>query len=426
MYSARLIFLTLFAAPLLVAQSANPADPDGLTILQTMSRHYANARSWYIAATEERTSWNDYNRNWAKTVMMGAVSGNRYRFEGHGQLGSALHVSDGKTAWDFHPEEHAYVQKPAPANGYQPPTHWFMNEGAAQRAAEFLKEFSDLASHCSEATRLPDETLTLDEKPVSCYVVRVSSEQRKGPHTANFSSEETLWIDKATLMVQKRVVREHSYMMVTAEIHVPIEANTVTTYSAAVLDGPVPESLFRFEPPQDAQLVANFSDNLSFAPDLTGKPAPDVQLVGADGKRASLSSYRGKPVLLDFWATWCAPCTESMPKLAELQKDAGMKGLVLLSIDEDDDVKKADDYLAQHHYAWPNTQDDGKIGDAFSKMGIPLYVLIDAQGKIVFYGSGTTGPQETALRKAVAALGPEFASLAPSEKPQPCERVARQ
>jgi len=78
----------------------------------------------------------------------------------------------------------------------------------------------------------------------------------------------------------------------------------------------------------------------------------------------------------------------SMPELAKLDQEATPKGLVVLSVDENEDPKTATDFLAKHNYRWLNTQDDGKIGDAFKKEGIPLVVLIDPQGKIVFYKSG--------------------------------------
>lgn len=109
------------------------------------------------------------------------------------------------------------------------------------------------------------------------------------------------------------------------------------------------------------------------------------------------------------------------PGLAKLAQEATSKGLVMLSVDKDEDEKTAKDFLAKHNYTWPNTQDDGKIGDAFKKNGIPLLVLIDAQGKIVFYKSGA---DDAELRKTVAGLGPEFASLA-AEKPQPCQMASK-
>lgn len=149
--------------------------------------------------------------------------------------------------------------------------------------------------------------------------------------------------------------------------------------------------------------------------DMTGQEAPDVQLVAADGKSVPLSSYRGKPVLLDFWATWCKPCIESLPKLAQLAKEAAPKGIVLLSVDENQEEKRATDFLGVHNYSWPNTHDDGSIHEAFNRVGLPLLVLIDAQGKVVYYKGGEDdyGP-----RAAIAALGPQYESLAPVPKPQ--------
>ena len=415
MYPARFILAAFVVAPLVPAQSAAPPQPDGLSILQRMSEHYAAAKSWYIAVTEESTSWNEYNRNWTKTLFVSAVSGNRYRFEGHSQMGSALHISDGTTAWDLHPEEHAYVQKAAPANGYE--SHFVpLNEMAAQRAVSETKELAKFASHYSGASRLPDAIITIDGKAIPCYVVHLTPEQRKGPRQPGYTLDQTLWIEKATWALRKSEMRGQTFLMAGSG-HIPMETKAVETYTTAESDGAIPDSLFQFTPPHDAKLVARFSGG-PLGPDLTGSPAPNVQLVSADGKQVSLSSYRGRPVLLDFWATWCTPCTEAMPKLAELYKDAAPQGLILLSIDEDEDAKTATDYLAQHHYTWPNMQDNGKIGDAFSKIGIPLYVVIDAGGNIVFYA---TAPQESALRKAVAALGPQFASLLPRDKPNPCE-----
>ena len=139
---------------------------------------------------------------------------------------------------------------------------------------------------------------------------------------------------------------------------------------------------------------------------------------------AKLGAYvdRGKPVLLDFWATWCAPCVTSLPKLAELEREAAPKGLVMLSIDEDEEAKTAADFLTKNQYAWPNTHDDGKIFDAFNKPGIPLVVWIDGSGKIAFY---EVGGDDARLRKALAGLAPEYASLATAQKPQPCETASK-
>ena len=421
MNAVRGVCLILIAAPLLLAQSPSPTSPDGLTILRTMSDRYAQAKSWYIEDTAEQSNWNDYSRAWFRTVMVAAVSGNRYHYEGRSNTGSAIHISDGKTVWNLRPDEHAYTQQPASPVPDRSPHPVAMTEMAAERATSLAKTFAAFASQYTGATRLPDETITLNGTAIPCYVVKVTPEQRKGPHEPGYGFQEILWIEKATWAVRKTEQHGHSFIM-SGTARLPQDTKASDTYTIAELNGPVPETLFRFNPPHDARLMPHFPDTSFGTPDLTGLPAPEVTLAAADGKSVPLSTYRGKPVLLDFWATWCAPCTEGLPKLAEVYKDAAPKGLVLLSIDEDDDLKTATDYLAKHGYTWPNTQDDGKIGDAFSKLGIPLYVLIDPEGKIVYYESGGT---ETALRKAIASLGPQFASLAPAPKPQPSEKAAQ-
>ena len=420
MHPARLAVLTFLIGPALLAQTTDAQSPDGLTILKQMSEHYAGDSPWYIEAIEERTSQTEYSRQWTKAVKIGAVSGNQYHFEGHSETGSALHISDGKTAWDLHPEEHAYMQGPAPAKGYQQPKMWQMNEGDSQNAVRLRKDLADFARHYESATRLPDEVTLLGGAEISCYVVRVDTAQRKGPKTTDFSREESLWIDKAKLTVRKTVSSEHSFLSV-GSTRIPMTAETVTNYEVAELNSSPPSALFHFEPPADARLVSRFNDS-AFGPDLTGDAAPDVQLVGADGRSVPLSSYRGKPVLLDLWATWCPPCIESLPKLAELNRQAAPLGLVMLSVDEDEEAKDATGFLAKNHYTWPNTHDDGKVGDAFKKVGIPLIVLIDGKGKIAFYKAGD---DDAGLRKALAELGPEFASLAAPQKPPPCETASR-
>jgi thiol-disulfide isomerase/thioredoxin len=391
-----------------------------LPILQQMSEHYASAGSWHIGATEERTSENEYSRGWGKTVMIGAVSGNKYHYEGHSELGSSFHISDAKTAWDLHLDEHAYTQASAPANGYQPPHILPTNEQAAFEAVNLRKGFAEFSGHYNSAARLPDEVIFQGGTEIPCYVVQVKAAQRKGPKEGGFSLDETLWIDKSAWTVRQTVVHQSTFLY-SGAARIPLVEDAVTSYSTADLNSAIPESLFHFEPPADAKLVAKFSDDANDV-DLTGEAAPEIQLTAANGRLTPLSSYRGKPVLLDFWATWCGPCVTSMPDMARLYQDAMPKGLVMLSVDEDEEVKSATDFLVKHGYTWPNTQDDGKIGDAFKKMGIPLFVLIDAQGKIVFYKAGD---DDAGLRKAIAALGPEFASLALEQKTQPCKTASK-
>jgi thiol-disulfide isomerase/thioredoxin len=160
--------------------------------------------------------------------------------------------------------------------------------------------------------------------------------------------------------------------------------------------------------PPVAENVATLAPNLLYVSHSDyspiGQAAPPVQFRLSDGNRIALESYRGKPVLLDFWATWCGPCVLAMPNIERLYSLANQSGLTVISIDEDNDAKAAAAYLARHEYAWTNYHDlNGRVRKAFRDDYIPLTVLIDAQGKVAYYDSRSN---DEALRAAIAKLGP--------------------
>jgi thiol-disulfide isomerase/thioredoxin len=142
-----------------------------------------------------------------------------------------------------------------------------------------------------------------------------------------------------------------------------------------------------------------------------------VDFQAPDGHKVALESFLGRPVLLEFWATWCAPCMAAMPALAKLYQEAAPKGLVIILVNEDDDARKATEFQqVQQGTTWLDFHDDGEIARSFPGRGIPLFVLIDAKGRIV---SLKAGFNEIDLRAAIASLNSDLSSLNPNVRGQP-------
>ena len=120
-----------------------------------------------------------------------------------------------------------------------------------------------------------------------------------------------------------------------------------------------------------------------------GSPAPEFSLKDLSGGEVSLSRHRGHVVLLDFWATWCAPCRQSIPELVELQERYRRKGLVVLGVSLDDPRQVPDPSLLafkkKHRVNYPLLRADaGVVADYFKdgNVAIPTLFLIDRGGKI--------------------------------------------
>lgn len=119
--------------------------------------------------------------------------------------------------------------------------------------------------------------------------------------------------------------------------------------------------------------------------------APDFVLPQLDGTPLRLSDYRGKVVLLDFWATWCDPCREETPHFVELQRQYGDRGLQIIGVSMDDTSKPVREFYRQFHVNYPLVMGDAKTGEAYGGvLGLPIAFLLDREGRIVSKHIGPT------------------------------------
>jgi peroxiredoxin len=120
-----------------------------------------------------------------------------------------------------------------------------------------------------------------------------------------------------------------------------------------------------------------------------GMQAEDFQLADLDGKTQSLSQYRGKIVLVNFWATWCKPCTTEMPAMQATYDKLRSKGFVVLAVNELEDEAKVREHIKLYGHTFPVLMDrDNKVANQFGVFGLPVSVFIDQEGRVQEYIKG--------------------------------------
>jgi peroxiredoxin len=141
-------------------------------------------------------------------------------------------------------------------------------------------------------------------------------------------------------------------------------------------------------------------------PSMKGTAAPDFALESLDGKTVRLSDFRGKGVLLNFWATWCQPCKIEMPWFAELQKQYGPQGLQIVGVAMDDaSPKEIGEFAHDLGVNYPILVGKEAVGDAYGGVQfLPATFYIGRDGKVVdkVFGLKGRGEIEDNIKKALA------------------------
>jgi peroxiredoxin len=139
-------------------------------------------------------------------------------------------------------------------------------------------------------------------------------------------------------------------------------------------------------------------------PEYQRKTAPEFSLTGADGKPIDLANYRGKVVLLDFWATWCGGCKLEIPWYMEFDTKYKREGLAVIGVSMDDDGWKAvKPFLAQNRdpetggntaMRYPVVIGNETLAKQYNLTSMPMTLLIDRQGKIALSHTGVVNKDD--------------------------------
>ncbi len=153
-----------------------------------------------------------------------------------------------------------------------------------------------------------------------------------------------------------------------------------------------------------AVCLAALSSPGCFAADpLLNKQAPQIVTKDLNGKTLNLAHYRGKVVLLNFWATWCAPCQVEMPTFSAWQRRYGPQGLQVIGISMNEDAAPVRRLVARLKLDYPVAMGSAKLGERYGGvLGLPLTYLIDRDGAVRARFQG--GSDLAAMEKQVRLL----------------------
>jgi peroxiredoxin len=112
--------------------------------------------------------------------------------------------------------------------------------------------------------------------------------------------------------------------------------------------------------------------------------ASDLELPDLSGRPVRLRDFRGRVVLLNFWATWCAPCREEMPALETLARELGPRGLTVVGVNFKESRQEVEAFVQEHKLAFPMLLDGaGEVAQRYQVFALPVTFLVDRRGMVV-------------------------------------------
>jgi cytochrome c biogenesis protein CcmG, thiol:disulfide interchange protein DsbE len=138
-----------------------------------------------------------------------------------------------------------------------------------------------------------------------------------------------------------------------------------------------------------------------------GEAAPDFSRADIAGNTVRLADYRGKLILLNFWASWCGPCLAEMPRFSRWQTIYGAQGLRVIGISMDDNSSPVAALLKRRPVSYPIIMGDAKLGEQYGGvLGLPLTYLIGPNGRILarYDGESDLAAMEATVRRALPGI----------------------
>jgi thiol-disulfide isomerase/thioredoxin len=396
------LLLSILGAAMLSAQD------DATQLLKKVSQTYRDLNAYSFESEYQGGLTSEWQGSWSKgRTILEAASGNRARFDMIDHAAAYTVVSDGKTVWIANGYAREYWTSPVSGA-------LFDTKGGGQEAQTALRRLRgveeqhwNLDRDLMHAAITGNETLEIDGTRIACTIVRA---EYSPPAGARFeaSTTRTFWIDsKRNLILRVDFLSRGN--LFPDKPFVQVENRSTLRYTHISIDAPPSKARFAWTPPDNFRQVDTLESPMAHtaAKEMIGKPAPELTGATLDGKPMALSSLRGSPVLLDFWATWCVPCRAQMPQIARLYRETKAKGLAVLGVNDDESPQTAIKWSKEYQYDWPSLFEGSArfAREKYKVDGIPTVVLIDRRGIIVEYQVGSGQETDKAIRSALRQQG---------------------
>lgn len=149
---------------------------------------------------------------------------------------------------------------------------------------------------------------------------------------------------------------------------------------------------------------STMSETSTLLPKNEARPAPMFELASISGRKVSLTEFKGKVVLLNFWATWCGPCLQEWPPLQKIYSERKEKGFALVMISIDEELYRVPLFLKKNPSQAQMLFSDGLVTRVYEEHGIPLLVLVDRNGMIRYRRTGFEVKDEGTLQQLIDSL----------------------
>jgi peroxiredoxin len=364
--------LSLFvcAAP----AQAQAVDPGGeitpMQVLRMTAAQYKQCSSYELQVTVQNIRGAQVSE---KTRTESGVRGEGFRVEDTGDAApnGELRVANKTDEWVLNRATGEYTRTPLTAASPTPLTD-FENIDQNVTGAEFARE--DMYGVNGELVRV-----------VVVHVAR--SQWPKGLPDA---------IEMASYQIDERNLH------VLHASYIGRKETKMLMYSIAKWNAPVETSQFAFTPPASSHEVASLTQPTAAFRPIVGAAAPDFTLKDPAGSEVNLHALLGKVVVVDFWASWCGPCRESMPELQSIHQQMEKDGVAVLGLNGGETAETVAAFAKETGYTFPLLLGtEPEVAAKYFVEAYPTTIVIGRDGRIAYQSSGFAGPGR--VRAAVEA-----------------------